>query len=370
MSDTDPVSVTPLEGKTSIEGQMLFEPTRLGYESANRLADRIAEQVQKAVQGREVVVAGSDLLSDLANLNAVIVVLEGLERDYERLAMIAQGFAAGRASNLASRSGKVGSRTAAREDDDEEEIRPQGVVATVVAGVQAALGLVSLFREDVEFHGTETTLDSQAFDLALAARLQEKGAQKVLIPDFAVFSPVQGERGSLLATLESVQEAKKETWKVLGPVISELVRFEAELDRAVAEKNQALVDKLSSELSVLRRSVDPLTEPLSRLDQQLNDLQVRWNQPEGSTGLTLLARLLRAEAIRNLGPLFLHAKVVFSGGHLRTSRSLLRMLFTGDGLTAMGGAIARWALLGENGAVVLGGIVSERQSTRFPRPPL
>ncbi len=80
----------------------------------------------------------------------------------------------------------------------------------------------------------------------------------------------------------------------------------------------------------------------------------------------LLGRLLRAEAIAALAPpAYLHAAVVSSGGHHRTSQSLLRMIFLGDGLSFASGATVRWALLEANGAVSEhGGIWSAMRSAR------
>ena len=80
---------------------------------------------------------------------------------------------------------------------------------------------------------------------------------------------------------------------------------------------------------------------------------------EETTGLNQLARLLRAEVIQKKQPIYLHAKVVSSGGHHRISRSLFRTLFVGDGLSFAGGAIVRWGLLTGTGELLLGGILSE-----------
>ncbi len=67
-----------------------------------------------------------------------------------------------------------------------------------------------------------------------------------------------------------------------------------------------------------------------------------------------------------MSPIYLQAQVVSSGGHNRTSRSLLRMIFLGDRLSFMGSATVRWALLGNDGTVTNGGILSERAWGRFP----
>jgi hypothetical protein len=90
----------------------------------------------------------------------------------------------------------------------------------------------------------------------------------------------------------------------------------------------------------------------------LSDLQTQWNQTDAASGMTVLARLLRAEAIRKLDPLYLHAAIVTSGGYNRITHNLFRTLFVGDGLSFTGGTVARWALLEDDGTVKLGGIAS------------
>jgi hypothetical protein len=368
MPEAEPAPVTPLEGKTTVDDRMLFEPTRLSYQSADRITKQIASNVRAAVRDKLVVIVGVDLLADLANVNATVAILDSLKRDYQSLSASAKGTSVWRAL-VRSASPEETGREPEPEGKAEEGARSLAV-APVLAGVQTALGLVSLFRADVDYRGAETTVDPQTFDLALAARLKENGASKVLVPNFTIFPAGQQGQSSLRAALEAVQEAKEKAWNTIGPAISELVRLEAELDRAITKKSQARVDELSARLSELRRDMDPITAPLARLDQRLSDLEARWDQSGEPTGLTMLARLLRAEAIFSLKPrpLFLHAKVVSSGGHLRTTRSLWRMIFLGDGLSAMGGVVVRWALLGKDGAIVQGGIASSRQGARFPLP--
>src|SRR4051812_1799248 len=94
MSETESASVTPLEGKTTIDDKLLFEPTRLSYQCAARIAERIAGQVMESIRGKVVVIAGVDFLADLANLNAAVAVLEALERDYMGLVTVAQSIPA------------------------------------------------------------------------------------------------------------------------------------------------------------------------------------------------------------------------------------------------------------------------------------
>jgi hypothetical protein len=359
MTNEDIPKVTPMEGKTTVDDKMVFEPERLSYQSADRLAFRIATAVKATVKDQLVVIAGTTFLSDLANLQAAKVVLEQLQRDYVALEELAR--------SIAERREPAVTPPTAAAPVPHVAARAVGL-EPIMTGVSLALGLVSLFREDVEYRGIQTVVNPLAFELSLASKVKAAGAMKVFVPDLvALPSPHSGDN-SLRAGMKAVQDAKAKVWKAAGPLVAELVRLDEELDRAARDKNQGRVDELTRNLSAMRQALDPVTEPLGRVDQQLADLQAAWGKTDAATGLTMLARWLRAEGIQVLTPppVFLHAQVVSSGGYNRTSRSLLRTIFIGDGTIFMGGATARWALLENDGAVADGGIESARAWGRFP----
>lgn len=351
-------AVKPLEGKTTIDDKMFFEPERLSYESAVEAAARIAHRIKAQVSVATVVIAGTRLLADFSNLVASYLTLDNLRRDYESLATLAQTVAKRREISATPLEGV---RIAA--------VLPavSSMITPVTATVGAALGLVSLFRQDVEYHGEKTTVDELAFELALAAQVKEMGAARVFVPDLMVLSPPQDKNNSLQGHLEKAQEAKARAWAGAAPLISELVRLESELDKAATSKDQKALDRLSGEVSDMRRDLAPISDPLSRLDQRFADLQNQWNQADPASGLVQLGRLLRAEALRALNPIYLHAAVVSSGGFYRITRNLFRMLFMGDGLSFAGGTAVRWSLLDQAGAVNDGGIVVVGLTGRFAR---
>lgn len=363
MADTGSNSVTPLEGKTTIDERMFFEPERLSYQSAARIAEKIAGEVRDNYPldfgDKTVVIAGTQLLADFANLRSVYLILESLQKDYVAVSapltstISKQPLAESKASDGGDKSNKKA-----------EKAVP---FAAETAILDTALGLVSLFRQDVEYHGIKTVIDALAFEIALAAKVKgerARGAKKVFVPDLMVV-PQTGKESSLRQHLQTVQDLKAEAWKAAGPRISELVSMEARLDEAARSNDQELLNQLARETSDFRRDMQPLIEALGRADQRLADLQNKLSQSSSPDGLTLLARLLRAEAIQAMQPLYLHAAVVSSGGHHRISRNLFRMLFLGDGLSFAGGATVRWALLENDGSVTKGGILVIRRSTLF-----
>jgi hypothetical protein len=366
MAGTTSPTVTPLEGKTSIDDKMTFGPQRLSYSSADAIAQRIASEVIDTVKGCSVVIAGTSLLADFANLQSAYLILRSLQRDYDSVASYAGGMVGSRPKkkvnlqdlhtlSLASLPAGIGAVVGAAAG-------VAGAVSPVTAALSAAIGLVSLFRQDVEYHGTQTTVDGLAFELALASCVKTAGAEKVYVPDLTFISAPHLGASSLQARLASIQKAKAQAWAAVGPSVAQLVHLEARLGTATTEKNQKLVDQLHTEVSNMRSDLDPVYAPLSRADQRLTDLQTQWNQTDSASGLTLLARLLRAEAIQlmNPHPLYLHAAIVSSGGYNRISHNLFRTMFLGDGLSFTGGAIARWALLDNDGSVTKAGIATKQ----------
>jgi len=365
-------AVTPLQGTTTVDDKMVFGPQRLSYASADAIAAQITSQVKKEVSGNLVIIANTALLVDFSNLQAVYLNLESLQRDYDAVSSYADAMNQRRAG-----AEREPERTGLEVlDSGAMEVVPAadaglgalGIVGLAAAAVTplgpitsvigAAIGLVSLFRQDVVYQGTVTAVDGLAFELALAARVKAAGASCVYVPDLAFIPSANPSLGSVGDRLADIQDSKAKAWGAIGPVLAELVYLEAQLDVATREKNQTLVDQLSSEVASLRSDLDPVTAPLNRADQKLADLQTQWNQTDATSGMTVLARLLRAEAIRKLNPLYLHAAIVASGGYNRISHNLFRTVFVGDGLSFTGGAIARWALLKDDGAVDLGGIAS------------
>jgi hypothetical protein len=361
MSDVNTQKVTSLEGKTTVDDKMVFEPERLSYRSADILAKKIACLVKKHVHDKDVVViAGTNLLSDIANLQAVMVILEQMRCGYEALDQ--------HTKNLKERMAGPEIQKSFVVDFMPGLTQAAGAVALgpLVAGINTALGLVSLFREDVDYRGNQTVVNPLAFELAMAAKIKELCAIKAFVPDLVVLPPPKTGPGSLRDGLEALQKAKASMWETVGPLISELVKLDTKLDHATRERDQTLIDEYAVKLANLRKDLSPITEQLGQLDKRKADLETEWNRTDEASGLTMLARWLRAESIQEKTPKYLHAQVVSSGGYSRISRSLLRMLLFGDGLSFMGGATVRWALLGDDGDVLDGGILSERAWDHSP----
>jgi hypothetical protein len=334
-----------------VDDKMTFEPERLSYVSANFLAEQVCGCVAKEVFGKVIVIVDVATLADFGNLQSSYLTLAQITAEYEALNT--------HASSTGARF-EIATPTEITEVKQLVPVPPAAVpfVAPVATAVSAALGLVSLFRQDVEYHGAATTIDGLAFSLALAGFLKTAGAETVFLPDLMVMRKMHDAAGSLHAHVEMLEKAKAEAWQAASPLISRLVDLEGQLDTATKANDKKAISDRSQEVSLLRRELDPMLTALSQADQRLSALQAQWGQMD-KAGLSILARLLRAETLLAIDSVvFLHAAVVSNGGHIRTTRSLWRTLFTGDGVQFMGGAVVRWGLLAGDGSVDKSGIVS------------
>lgn len=344
-------TVAPLEGTTKVDEKMTFEPERLSYISANSIAEQVCDCVGNDVSGKVVVIVDLATLADFGNLQSSYLTLAQITAEYEALNT--------HANSTSTRLALAGPKEIA----GVKELAPVPaaavpLVAPAAAAVSAALGLVSLFRQDVEYHGAATTVDGLAFSLALAGFLKAAGAKTVYLPDLMVIRKTQHAAASLYPRVEKLEKAKAEAWQAAGPLISRLVDLEGQLDTATKANDKKELSDRSREVSFLRRELDPMMTALSQADQRLSALQAQWGQAD-KAGLSILARLLRAEALLAVdGATFVHAAVVSNGGHIRTTRSLWRTFITGDGVQFMGGAVVRWGLLAGDGSVEKSGIVT------------
>jgi hypothetical protein len=351
MPDTNTLLAQPLEGKATVDTQRRFEPDMLSYRSAASIAAQLAEALKDEIKGHEVVIADMALLADFANLEAVYAEVDEMANDFKSLANLAGAAVQRRtAAEPATERMRFAVETFA-------PITPVAAATSTLAalstGVSTALGLVSLFRQDVEFSGRQTTVDPITFELALAGALIANGAKRVVVADFEV-STASNSPQSLRGRLHSLHTARAKAWTAVAPLVTAMAQLELELDQASRGKQQNEVDRVTGELAQLQGEVQPLADPMSRLDSRLNDLEAKALAIDEKTGISLLARWIRAEAIRRRATIYLHAAVAASGGGFEVVRSLWR---TKAKVKSSGGVVMRWAILATSGEILKAGVL-------------
>jgi hypothetical protein len=355
-----------LDGNTTVDDKVVFEAQRLSYDAARIIAEKIARRISERTRGKEVVIAGTQLLADYSNLVAIKAVLEELADDYDALAQLAGVSVIGILPKALEKAGIVDTRSSFTGALAGAAIT-SGLGAGT-AGVQGALTLVELFRQDVDYKGVPIAIDTLAFELELASRLRMHKAKNVVVPAFAVFAaPARGE-SAFRTLLDRVHEARSRALRAIGP--------KKPAAKKKAEHGFGLDISSHTSHSSDEPASTPLATPeqlhdaLAEIDKRFGDLQTQLEKADADgSGLTLMARLFRIETIMTRSPMLVHARVVLAGGNNRVQRSLFRTMFTGDGLSSTGGTVVSWAILSPHGAVEDGGIFSETRSARSPKPP-
>ncbi|HEV7703718.1 MAG TPA: hypothetical protein VGO46_05460 [Gemmatimonadaceae bacterium] len=354
----------PLDGTTTVDAQVVFEAQRLSYDAVRIIAEKIARRISGRTRNKEVVIAGTQLLADFSNLVSIKSVLEELVNAYASLADLARGSAKAPTHRAPAAAGVVG--TGSRFTVIAAVGAAISGLATVTAGVQGALTLIELFRQDVDYKGVPIAIDTLAFQLELASRIRMHKATAVVVPEFTVFSAPSRAEGALCTLIRRVHRARSDALLEIAPGFLGGRRL---TPYVIADIRP--VDHLSGESErTSDKPSDEMHDSLAEIDKRFSDLQAQLEKSDvDATGLTLLARLLRVESILMRSPVLVHARVVLAGGNNRVQRNLFRTLFWSDGLSSTGGAVVSWAILSPDGAVEDGGIFTESRSAKSPEPP-
>jgi hypothetical protein len=350
--------IKPVDGKTTIDDKVMFEAQRLSYDAARVIAEKIAQRISQRTKEKEVVIAGTQFLADMSNLVATKAILEELAKDYALLAETTPSVQA----EFATRSLWRGAVAIT------SKLNP--VVGAVTAGVQSALTLVSLFRQDVDYKGVPISIDTLAFELELAARVRMHKAREVIVPEFAVFAKPSAKDGALVTLLDKVKANRVAAIKAHAPKPSHPLGHDPKppVPRKSGDVDES--DLVLFDTHLPDADTDALNVELTHIDARFNDLQTQLMKSDVDPSvLTILARLLRIETIVARSPILVHVRVVLAGGSNRMQHSLWSSMFHGDGFSSSGGAVVTWAILNVNGAVEDGGVFSHSMSAASPKPP-
>jgi hypothetical protein len=222
------------------------------------------------------------------------------------------------------------------------------------ANLAAALDLLSAFRQDTAFLGREVVI--APFGLAAAAAEALGGtSRRVLHPGLTV----PGSGGSLepafFADIAKVLEARN-------------AAHAAYLRLASRVQSMAPGDRQRSAANAMLDQVRAQFDSADAVFRALDDLLTRSDPPSAVPALQCMIaadRLLSAvQSASTECVVFLHLRVLASGGSYRITRSLLQTMFTGDGATYNAGVVVGWALLDRSGTVKASGIVGRKSPFR------
>jgi hypothetical protein len=90
MADDTQSGTLASPAQTTADDKMVFEPERLGYESAKQIAAAIAQELSDVDKAQPVVIASLAELADIANLRGTMVLIGLLRQDYGQIAQSAR----------------------------------------------------------------------------------------------------------------------------------------------------------------------------------------------------------------------------------------------------------------------------------------
>ena len=129
--------------------------------------------------------------------------------------------------------------------------------------------------------------------------LTKKKASGVLLGELYVVRPGALDASEIKKKLTAVHAAKASAWEAAAPLIDEVLALEEKLEAAAQETKGGNVAQLRSSVKRFRAQLDPAAEALSRTDRQLAELESGWGQVREGQSMSVLGRLLRAEAVLN-----------------------------------------------------------------------
>lgn len=359
---TSTSQVKRLEGTTTIDDKVFIECEMLAHLAISRIAARIASEVgSRAPSKTTVILLDPTLISALQMFAALELQLVLLTKAFDGVAPPAQQQGPGLQALTALS------------------------IAPITAAASGVLDLLGLFRQDAQFSGRTVVIKENALYLEVARALRDS-AFDVLFPRLLAFQASQTTQASqtvLTELFDPVFKARQDAAERLRPLLAETARLqtdilsrEREFAEAGEERKKLLtkeIQDLKVELVAARKNLDPDLVLFENTDTQWNDLRKGLNTADAKTDLVPLHLLGRAaEAVSCFRAvegraIFLFAEGIVAGGTTRIRRSLLRTLFSGDGLEFSGGAIVAYGAFDGSARVIAAG--THRFLTGFQRIP-
>jgi len=204
------------------------------------------------------------------------------------------------------------------------------IVAPEVAAalLQSVAGVTAFFRSDVSIKATAVSVQREAVIAALAGAL---GTDRTLVYPPLFFPRQLFEDPSATSTLMRELTALSTSSMRSGELVAS---FESK-----SQDEQG------------RDSLKPVIPRLKTLNEQFNRLVTALTAPDETTGISVLAHLLRGEllhaSLAKSDTRILVVEVISAGGANKTTKNL----FTGTKLFHSGGTVISFILLDPNGAI-------------------
>lgn len=344
-------------GSVKAEGDIAVESQIIAYEALEKIACALAQRLPRG----EIVVYDPSDLASMSQLKAFEVQLDRIDEAYGAVPKELQELS----SDAVKRRQQI--------IDYLRESTKEGAVAAAPL-ISGALGVFGLFRDDTTVASKTFTASEEAFvaELAAAGRsgpcagnkptirysastpLGVLNAASPMVKRLDELSETHRLRGKTLEYLQVARDQRSKLRTLMGE-LEKLVKSGApqnEIDaknKEIKDVQDAIGDnpsqfQLPKELAILERDI--LTVKIARALHSLVEDQILASKD--AAGLTLLARLLRAEKLREWinGGHVLQVKIVAAGGSVKTASNFFRTK-----IEHSGGAVVSFLLYNDKGDI-------------------
>lgn len=423
-------SATPLEGKTTLDDNVVLEVQMVSYEAMSDVSDSIAQEVRKKFPHKSITIGifNPQEVADWSKYRQARPVLElrveGLKNRY--VALLKKYDDAGKSDSSKRLSDLLKS-------SGQNELLGMMEVTTGLEGAGNALrgiaDVLAIFRTDTEIKGKTVSPDESALVAEIFRALRAKfgddiklyypqvftpnslvgdcgtpavdgsngGAQKFCSPTLQLISELYGQREAadiklldmhkVQAGIEKSNEQKAQAEKRIKEINAEAEKLQAQLKKATKPKQkkgirlklkQLAKDKTEAEAAKAQAELQLTVlgerkfylEQLQALNEQCDKFIADLTKDDEKTGRSQLALFLKgenlAEAFKDSDSYLLEIKSVAAGGNNRTRKNLLRY-FTGAKVDHSGGIIVEWELFDKSALSIEGGKVQLYAGYKTPK---
>jgi len=211
--------------------------------------------------------------------------------------------------------------------------RESGVPGIIAS---AAVQVLQLLQQEVNYQGREVTLHPLALTLHLASMWENDPKIHVICP--RLYPAPSAAFTSLVQVYASLGIQRQSAYRKVHGLVQAVAKLKPDNPK---------LPVVQFSLNFSRELFDSADQVYEQLGRRLDAAPVNDEKQPGAPSLLELIRtgLLVEEAQGDVNTVVLYHQLFASGGHVRTVKSVLRTLFFGDGVSTSGGVVAGFALI-------------------------
>lgn len=261
-------SSTPLEGKTTIDENVIIETQMVTYKAMSDVAERIGSDIQTGFPGaKSIAIYDADELQNLKHYRAASPVLDGriqsLKQKYESIFTEIDKdpeLQAMQTITVTTSNNKISDMSVDAANLTTNLINP---VAGIASGLKAFADLLALMRTDTEIKGKTVNIEESAMVAETFRALRNKFGNQITLYYPAVVAPEANFEGCPVGI----------TSRFCSPILTSLSGLYAKKEEA-EQRLLGNLFKVSSEFELMTRKKAGAAEEIAALSKQIDDLNL------------------------------------------------------------------------------------------------